>query len=338
MLSVRPTVTLTGGYFQPGSGPHTVHINVEGRVFAMNRSVLCNASSFFHAMFAGIWYNSHVVATPVQNNGKQKMKHIELNEMSAAIFEGCAEYITHGKCTLDEDFLLPLLQAAHLLHIETLLAAAEVQVVARLCSGNALAAWQVADALSLSTLRAAAEAVILRHMPQVIESFASGDGSCCGASDHEDEAELHLAGCRAIARLCGRGQSHVYRRREYALASGAVEALVAIMQRALLRHATNNEPGTPLRAHYAPDIVCAAVCAMANVCDGPPHHGPLRAARAGGVALVSAARRLWPADEALQEAAGRLLPAAEAASQQGNLARDWEPYDYLWRRASIGVV
>lgn len=234
--------------------------------FTMDRGVLSNASIFFHTMWNGSWRDHHV-----------SDRSIHLRELDPAVFSAVATFITDGRCTLSSDeLLLPVLRAAHLLQVPPLLAAAEAAVRARLSADNILAAWQVADHLELSELRMACEAIILRSLDEVVLAMAE--------LGTDEDRELLIASCQAIGRICASGVSACYRRRERAAESGALEAVVALMERL-----------------PKDDAVQRAGCvALANICEGSKTR-KLRAARAGAVAAVAAAQRACAHDEAVQE-------------------------------------
>jgi len=278
-------VTLHGGFFQPDVGVDVVDVVVMGRKFVMNRAVLINSSGFFRAMLMGAWKDS--------SDGRP----IALHDVDVTTFTAIAEYITKGKCTLvDDGLLLPTLRASHLLQIPQLLDAAETAVRQRLCCENVIGAFQVSAAFDLHSLRAAAEALMLRNLPEVVALMIELP---------DDEVELLKASCEALASLCKHGTSAVWRRRERAIESGALDAVVALMHRDALR---------PL----GPDVEMqrAGCLAAANIYAGSQsYERKLRADQAGALMftlhavlmLVNEARSRFPDDSSLQDAALRFL-------------------------------
>lgn len=289
-------IVLGGGTFQPNIR-NPVEVVVSGSSFSMCRASLSNGSGFFFTLFSGSWKDSHCEGS------------IRLDELEGDVFAAFADYITKGKCTLaDDSLLLPLLSAAHMLQVPLLLAAAGSEISARLCPENVIAAWQTADALCLDALRATTEAIMLRRLPEVIDLML------CLEADYADEGILLKASCSALRSLCSSGRPHGARCREFAAASGAIEAIVALMHR---EEAHKSRTTLPQGSEY--EVLHEGCLALANICEGSKQRW-LRAAHSGALQMALALKRREPADPKAERIASCLIQAAQAQRQTSDLA------------------
>jgi hypothetical protein len=122
---------------------------VEGRHFTAHRLVLAASSAYMKCAFStGMRESSSATIT--------------LDDLGAAVFEACLEWMYKGCATLDEELLPDLLQAASRLQMVPLLAEVEQLVLGRLCATNAISTWMLGDALTCPALVDAARGAVLK--------------------------------------------------------------------------------------------------------------------------------------------------------------------------------
>lgn len=119
---------------------------VDGREFLAHRVVLATASPFMRGLLTNSMTESQTGT-------------IQMREMEPTVFEACLQWVYSGECSLEEGILMKMLDAATLLQMTSLLAAASEAVTARLDAQNCLQALQYADRYGLQSMRDAAKEV-----------------------------------------------------------------------------------------------------------------------------------------------------------------------------------
>ena len=130
-------------------------VTVEGRGFATSKLVLAGGSDYFRSHFL-----NEQMARGAANPTLQE-------HVSAAAFEPLLAFLYEGECTFDETRLTEVLQAASYLTVAPLEQAAVAALTERLSPSNALAAWSLADQLSLPELAEAAKETALKDFDEV---------------------------------------------------------------------------------------------------------------------------------------------------------------------------
>jgi len=161
--SAAPTITLSGGEACPSgqvslwrSGQLTdTVVTVEGRSFDAVKYVLAGGSDYFRSHFL-----NEQMARGASNPTLQE-------HVSAAAFEPLLDFLYEGECTFDETRLTEVLQAASFLTVAPLEQAAVAALKERLLPSNALAAWSLADQLSLPELAESAKEAALKGFEEV---------------------------------------------------------------------------------------------------------------------------------------------------------------------------
>ena len=157
------TITLSGGESCPrrlvelwrsGQLTDTV-VTVEGRSFVASKNVLASGSDYFHRHFLNEQMERGAANPTLQEH------------VSAAAFEPLLDFLYEGECTFDETRLTEVLQAASYLTVAPLEQAAVAALTERLSPSNALAAWSLADQLSLPELAEAAKETALKSFDEV---------------------------------------------------------------------------------------------------------------------------------------------------------------------------
>ena len=161
--ATTPTITLSGGESCPSglvklwrSGLLTdTVVTVEGRSFVADKKVLAGSSEYFRSHFL-----NEQMARGAANPTLQE-------HVSAAAFEPLLAFLYEGECSFDETKLTEVLQAASFLTVKPLEQAAVAALTERLSPSNALAAWSLADQLSLPELAEAAKETALKSFDEV---------------------------------------------------------------------------------------------------------------------------------------------------------------------------
>ena len=157
------TIKLSGGWALPpslvslwrsGLLTDTV-VTVEGRSFVADKKVLASSSEYFRSHFLNEQMERGAVNPTLQEH------------VSAAAFEPLLDFLYEGECTFDETRLTEVLQAASFLTVTPLEQAAVAALTERLSPSNALAAWSLADQLSLPELAEAAKETALKTFDEV---------------------------------------------------------------------------------------------------------------------------------------------------------------------------
>ena len=157
------TIKLSGGWALPpalvsmwrsGQLTDTV-VTVEGRRFDASKNVLASGSEFFRSHFLNEQMARGAVNPTLQEH------------VSAAAFEPLLAFLYEGECSFDETRLTEVMQAANFLRVKRLEQAAVAAVMERLSPSNALAAWSLADQLSLPNLAEAAKEIALKAFDEV---------------------------------------------------------------------------------------------------------------------------------------------------------------------------
>ena len=161
--STVATIKLSGGWALPpgqvslwrsGLLTDTV-VSVEGRSFATSKLVLAGGSEYFRSHFL-----NEQMARGAANPTLQE-------HVSAAAFEPLLAFLYEGECSFDETWLTQVLQAANYLTVTPLEQAAVAALKERLSPSNALAAWSLADQLSLPELSEAAKVTALKGFDEL---------------------------------------------------------------------------------------------------------------------------------------------------------------------------
>ena len=132
-------------------------IIVDGRTFAAHRVILAASSAYMKCAFS-------------TGMSESRSATITLDELGAAVFEACLTWMYKGVCTLEEQLLPDLLQAASRLQMLPLLTEVESLVAGRLCAANAVSTWMLGDALTRPALVEAARGA-------VVSSFAEASAA-----------------------------------------------------------------------------------------------------------------------------------------------------------------
>ena len=134
-----------------------VQLRSEGRVFHAHRNVLAATSDTLDRMFAGVGgFADSTTAT------------FELPPpYTSEALEVTLEFTYAGKCTVAADCLASLLELAHYLQVEQLVAGVVNAVEERLCKDDVLGWWVIADRLSLASLEKAAGSLALTQFDAV---------------------------------------------------------------------------------------------------------------------------------------------------------------------------
>ena len=148
-------LTLTGGEFSSAGLAEQraqnlfcdAEVKVSGTSFKAHRCVLALGSSYFKALYT----------SQMTNTGK-------LNLVSAATFEAVLAWLYEGKCSVGQDGLVPLLEAADSLGVLPLRDAAVNAIVERITVDSCIGAWDLADRCSLPTLATAAREACCLHL------------------------------------------------------------------------------------------------------------------------------------------------------------------------------
>jgi len=157
------TIKLSGGWALPpslvslwrsGQLTDTV-VTVEGRGFDASKNVLASGSEYFRSHFL----NEQMERGAANPTLKE--------HVSAAAFEPLIDFLYEGECSFDEARLTAVLQAASFLTVKPLEQAAVAALSERLSPSNALAAWSLADQLSLPELAEAAKETALKGFDEV---------------------------------------------------------------------------------------------------------------------------------------------------------------------------
>jgi len=157
------TIKLSGGWALPpalvsmwrsGLLTDTV-VTVEGRGFVADRKVLASSSEYFRSHFLNEQMERGAANPTLQEH------------VSAAAFEPLLDFLYEGECSFDETRLTEVLQAASFLGVTPLEQAAVAALAERLSPSNALAAWTLADQLSLPALAESAKETALKGFDEV---------------------------------------------------------------------------------------------------------------------------------------------------------------------------
>ena len=130
-------------------------VTVEGRSFDAVKYVLASGSDYFRRHFT-----NEQMARGATNPTLQE-------HVSAAAFEPLLNFLYEGECSIDETKLTEVLQAASFLTVKPLEHAAVAALQERLSPSNALAAWSLADQLSLPELAEAAKVTALKGFDEL---------------------------------------------------------------------------------------------------------------------------------------------------------------------------
>ena len=165
-------------------------VTVEGRGFATNKLVLAASSEYFRSHFLNEQMERGAVNPTLQEH------------VSAAAFEPLLDFLYEGECSFDETRLTEVLQAASFLTVKPLEQAAVVALTERLSPSNALAAWSLADQLSLPELAESAKETALKGFDEVekIEEATLAQVHAL-VSDDRLEAKSEEAVFSAVARF-----------------------------------------------------------------------------------------------------------------------------------------
>ena len=161
----RTDVLLTGGHAQPPRMLEyyrvgklcDVQLRSEGRVFHAHRNVLAATSDTLDRMFAGAGGFADSTTATFDLPPPYTSEALEVT----------LEFTYAGKCTVAADCLASLLELAHYLQVEQLVAGVVSAVEERLCKDDVLGWWVIADRLSLATLEKAAGSVALAQFDAV---------------------------------------------------------------------------------------------------------------------------------------------------------------------------
>jgi len=135
-------------------------VKVENSEFLCHKLVLASASAYFRGLLPGDRFaDSHV--------------H-ELNGMQAAIFAHLLTFLYDGECSVAEDVLLPMLEAAVFLQMESLQQVVAAALMQHLSAANCIMTWDFAERAGLGEMQSAAKAHALDHFEEVaaMEAFA----------------------------------------------------------------------------------------------------------------------------------------------------------------------
>ena len=130
-------------------------VTVEGRSFMADRKVLAGSSEYFRRHFLNEQMERGAANPTLQEH------------VSAAAFEPLLSFLYEGECSFDETRLTEVLQAANYLSVKALEQAAVAALTDRLSPSNALAAWSLADQLSLPDLLEAARVTALKDFDEL---------------------------------------------------------------------------------------------------------------------------------------------------------------------------
>ena len=140
------------------AGYSPAELQVSGSTFFAHRCVLALGSSYFKALYTTELADSR-----------------SLEQVSVAAFEACLSWLYEGSCTIQQDGLVSLLEAADLLGVLPLRDAAVTAIVERLSPQSCIGAWDLAIRYSLPILADAARDACLA-------SFTESATCCCAAS------------------------------------------------------------------------------------------------------------------------------------------------------------
>ena len=135
-------------------------VKVETSEFICHKLVLASSSAYFRGLLPGDRFaDSHV--------------H-ELNGMQAAIFVYVLTFLYDGECSVAVDALLPMLEAAVFLQMESLQQVVAAALMQHFSATNCIIAWNFAERAGLGELQSAAKAHALDHFEDVaaMEAFA----------------------------------------------------------------------------------------------------------------------------------------------------------------------
>ena len=133
-----------------------VEITIKGRSFRAHRNILAAESPYLRTLVTN--------TTMMERSGS-----IELKEIAASTFASALEFMYSHACTLaSQDELQPLLHAAHMLRVPSLLVPVEAVIAQRLDPSSALHALGLAEHLSLAVLAAAAKEIMLAHFEEAM--------------------------------------------------------------------------------------------------------------------------------------------------------------------------
>ena len=104
--------------------------------FDTHRKVLAGGSDYFACLLTGTWAFNSLEAS-----------RFELRDVAPKSFAAVLAFLTHGRVLLPESQLLPVLEVAHYLQVQPLVAAIDSALRQRLCATNCVAAWQLASGL-----------------------------------------------------------------------------------------------------------------------------------------------------------------------------------------------
>ena len=157
-------------------------ILVEDRKFHAHRVILAASSPCLDAMLTGKF-------------SEGSADSITLEDLSADSFACVLDFLYTRSCTVPSSLLQSILEAACRLQIADLQKATEQAVIERLSPGSCVSSWQLAEALSLTSLMAAAKKIALEAFEEVAATASPTFGSL-GASKLEEllaDDSLHVA-------------------------------------------------------------------------------------------------------------------------------------------------
>ena len=130
-------------------------VEVGGSTFPAHRIILAGGSPYFEARFTQPGFSD--------NDGPLK-----LSGMAANVFTGVLDFLYTGKCELGStDLLVPTLEAATLLQVQTLIHAVSDAIATRLTPESSIGAWELADRYALPELESAAKQCALKCFEDV---------------------------------------------------------------------------------------------------------------------------------------------------------------------------
>ena len=133
-------------------------VKVESSTYACHKLVLASASSYFRALLPGDRYaDSH--------------DH-ELNDMQSAVFDRLLTFVYDGECSVADDMLPALLEAASRLQVDSLQAVAAEALMHGLSAANCIDTWVFAERAGLADLEAAAKVHTVAHFEAAVATEA----------------------------------------------------------------------------------------------------------------------------------------------------------------------
>ena len=119
-------------------------VKVENSEFLCHKLVLASASAYFRGLLPGDRFADSQVH--------------ELNGMQAAIFVYVLTFLYDGECSVAVDALLPMLEAAVFLQMESLQQVVAAALMQHLSATNCIIAWNFAERAGLGEMQSAAKA------------------------------------------------------------------------------------------------------------------------------------------------------------------------------------